>query len=140
MIRQMMERAIPATTRIFFGVVNVRDAADLHLRAMIDPAAASQRFIAIARPALSLHQVALTLRERLGREARSVLRSQFPNIAVRVLAQFVPALRLFVPQLGVVRNASNDKARNLLGWSPRSPEQAVTATAESLLEIGLVRR
>lgn len=139
-IQQMLEGAMPATPRIYFGMVDVRDAADLHLRAMTHPAAAGERFIAVAGPALSLHQVARILRERVGRSARRVPHFEFPDIVVRVLARFVPALRGFVHQLGIVRHASNNKARTVLGWSPRSPEEAVTATAESLLRFGLLKR
>jgi dihydroflavonol-4-reductase len=35
-------------------------------------------------------------------------------------------------------NASGDKAKRLLGWAPRSREDAIVATAESLIKLGLV--
>jgi nucleoside-diphosphate-sugar epimerase len=47
-------------------------------------------------------------------------------------------VKQFVPELGKVRNATNEKSRRLLGWSPRSPEDAIVATGESLLRLGLV--
>jgi dihydroflavonol-4-reductase len=38
-----------------------------------------------------------------------------------------------------VKSATNEKARRLLGWSPRSSEDAIEATAESLIRLRLVR-
>ena len=43
-------------------------------------------------------------------------------------------------RLGTVSTASNEKARRLLGWSPRSNEDALIATANSLVALGLVTR
>jgi dihydroflavonol-4-reductase len=51
---------------------------------------------------------------------------------------FVPRLREIVPQLGQVKGASHDKATTLLGWRPRSNTEAVEASADSLLALGLV--
>ncbi len=50
-----------------------------------------------------------------------------------------PALRQLVPQLGKIRRASNEKAERVLGWTPRSNEEAVVATAESLVRLRLLR-
>jgi dihydroflavonol-4-reductase len=42
-----------------------------------------------------------------------------------------------VPELGKSKNASSEKARRALGWAPRSNEDAIVATAESLQRLGL---
>jgi len=57
---------------------------------------------------------------------------------VRFLAVFVPRLREVVPQLGQAKGASHDKATELLGWTPIAVEDAVTASADSLVALGLV--
>ena len=41
-------------------------------------------------------------------------------------------------QLGKVKQASNAKARDVLGWQPRSNDEAIVATAESLVAFGLL--
>ena len=58
---------------------------------------------------------------------------------MRMVALFDPAVQQVLPELGNHKNASNEKARRLLGWAPRNPRDAVLATARSLLELGLLK-
>jgi dihydroflavonol-4-reductase len=74
----------------------------------------------------------------MGEAAARVSTRQLPNWMVRVGALFSPQLRQLVPQLGIARQASSEKARRVLGWTPRSNEAALLATAESLVRFGLV--
>ncbi len=138
LIRLLMQGAAPGTPRISLGVVDVRDVADLHIRAMLSPAAAGQRFIAVSGPAVPLHRIALTLRRELGPAARRVPRFELPDWLVRLGALRIKALKAAAPHLGLVRNATSEKALRLLGWRPRSADEAVVATAESLLRLGLL--
>jgi nucleoside-diphosphate-sugar epimerase len=50
-----------------------------------------------------------------------------------------PTVRQVLPELGKHKNASNEKARRLLGWTPRSPRDAALATARSLSQFGLLK-
>ncbi len=138
LVKALLDGALPAVPRLAFGVVDVRDVADLHLRAMSDPRANGERFIATAGPALSLRELARLLRRRLGAAARRVPRLPMPDAVVRGLGRVSPALRAMAPQLGIVRHASAGKARRQLGWTPRPAEEAVLASAESLLALGLL--
>lgn len=139
LVKALLDGAMPATPRIYFGVVDVRDVADLHIRAMTHPRAGGQRYIAVSGPALSLHDVAVILRKQLGADARRVPRFQFPDGLVRLLARISPAMRGMVPQLGIVRNATSEKARKELGWSPRSANEAIIASGESLVRLGMIK-
>jgi nucleoside-diphosphate-sugar epimerase len=130
---------MPGAPRLFFAVVDVRDVADLHLRAMTAPAAKGQRFIAVAGQSVPMIDVAKVLRARLGAAARRVPTRQLPNWVVRALAAVSPGVRQLVPLLGVVRNATSEKAQRVLGWKPRSPEDTIAATGESLVRFGLVK-
>ena len=58
---------------------------------------------------------------------------------MRVVALFDPQVRGVLPELGKRKNATNEKARRLLGWAPRSPQDAILATAKSLQELGLAK-
>ncbi len=58
---------------------------------------------------------------------------------VRLSTLFDPAVKQLTPELGKTKNATNAKARRLLGWAPRSREDAIMATAESLLRLGLLK-
>jgi nucleoside-diphosphate-sugar epimerase len=138
-VQRLLDGAMPGCPRLYFGIVDVRDVADLHLRAMTHPAAKGERFLAVAGDFLSLRDVALVLKRRLGAAARRVPTRQLPNWLVRLAALRDPAVRQIVPELGKVKNATNEKARRLLGWAPRSAEEAIVATAESLLRLGLLK-
>jgi dihydroflavonol-4-reductase len=137
LIRNLLEGQ-PGCPKINSGFVDVRDVADLHLRAMTDPAARGERFLAISGESMWLVDVAKILRRRLGAAASKVPTRVVPNWVVRLAALRDPALRGLVPLLGVTLNASGEKARRLLGWAPRSSEAAIVAAAESLLRLGLL--
>lgn len=123
--------------RLAFSVVDVRDVADLHLRAMDAPAAAvaGERFIAAAGEPVWLADVARILRERLGDAAAKVPTTEIPDDAVRAAAADDPSLERIAREVGKLRHLSAEKARRVLGWAPRSTEEAVVATAESLLRL-----
>lgn len=138
LIKNMLEGQ-PGCPKINCGFVDVRDVADLHVRAMTHPAANGERFIAIAGESLWLREVAAVLRNRLGSAAGKVKTRELPNWVVRLGALADPAARGSVPLLGRLMNATSAKAIRLLGWSPRSREDSIVATAESLLRLGLVK-
>ncbi len=139
-VRRMMDGALPAVPRLKIGVVDVRDVADLHLRAMTHPAAAGERFLAVAGDFMSLRDIALALRARLGAAARRAPTRELPNWLTRLVGHVSPSVAQLVPELGKPKNASGEKASRLLGWAPRSREDAIAATAESLLRLGLLKR
>src|SRR5215468_1571756 len=136
-VQRLMDGAMPGCPRLHFGIVDVRDVADLHLRAMTQPAAAGERFLAVAGDFMSMVDIAKTLKRRLGASARRVPTLQLPNWVVRLAAIRDPAVQQILPELGKVKNATNEKAKRVLGWAPRSNEDAVVATAESMLRLGL---
>jgi nucleoside-diphosphate-sugar epimerase len=139
LVQRLMDGAMPGLPKLYFGAVDVRDVADLHLRAMTDPAAKGERFLAIAGDFLSILDIARILKARMGAAAKRVPTRQLPNWLVRVAALRDPAIKLITPELGKLKNATNAKARRLLGWAPRSNEEAIVATAESLIRLGLLK-
>jgi nucleoside-diphosphate-sugar epimerase len=138
-VQRFLDGAIPVCPRISFGGVDVRDVADLHLRAMINPAAKGERFLAVAGDVVTLIDVAMILKKRLGPIARRVPTREMPDWLVRLLANFIPDLRLIALELGNVRNLTNAKAKRILNWTPRSNEDCIVATAESLQRLGLLK-
>lgn len=138
LVQRLMDGAVPGLPRLSFGVVDVRDVADLHLRAMTNPAAKGERFIATAG-LMSIHEMAAVLRTRLGSAAHGVPTRSLPDWMLRLVSLFDSSVKQVIPDLGKVRNATNEKARRMLGWQPRSPDDAIVATAESLIRLGLLR-
>ncbi|MCE4223651.1 aldehyde reductase [Methylobacterium sp. C25] len=137
MIKNLMD-GLPGCPKVNSGFVDVRDVADLHLRAMTDPAANGERFLAIAGESLWIADVARVLRERMGAAASKVTTREIPNTIVRIGAHANPAMKALVPFLGLNMNATSEKAIRLLGWSPRPAEEAIVASAESLVQLGLI--
>ncbi len=139
LVQKLMDGALPGSPDLRFGVIDVRDVVDLHLRAMTDPAANGERFLAVAGDFMRVRDMACVLKARMGDAALRVPTRQLPNWMIRLAALADPTVRQIVPELGKYKNATSDKARRLLGWSPRSNEDALVATAESLLRLGLLK-
>jgi dihydroflavonol-4-reductase len=135
----LLDGRMPAVPRIYFGLVDVRDVADLHLRAMTSPAAKGERFIAVAGEPMSILEIARVLRRELGSAARRVPRFQAPDWVVRLAARRNPMLRYALPMLGKIRRATSAKAQKVLGWTPRGNDEMIVVTAESLIRLGLLK-
>jgi nucleoside-diphosphate-sugar epimerase len=138
LLKRMMDGSMPGCPQLYFGVVDVRDVADLHIRAMTPAAAKGERFLAVAGDCMSILDMAKVLKRRMGTSAKKVPTFQLPNWLVRLVALRDPLARSIVPELGRVKNASHEKAKRVLGWTPRSNEEAIVATAESFVRLGLV--
>ena len=139
LIQRLMNGSVPGLPKLRFGVVDVRDVADLHIRAMTDPAAKGERFIAVGDGFKTIREIALVLKERMGNAAARVPTRQLPDWLVRLVALWDPSVRTISTELGKRKNAGHDKAARLLGWTPRPDAEAIVATAESLARLGLLK-
>ena len=136
-LAQLLARTMPRLPRMAFDIVDVRDAADLHCRAMTHPAARGQRFLA-STGLTSLEEIARLLKARLGPAAAKVPTKTMPDWVLKLAGLVVPELSQVGSYLGKPRKTTSEKARRLLGWSPRPIEGSILATAESLVALGLV--
>lgn len=139
LIQRLMDGALPGCPKLNFGIVDVRDVASLHLLAMTHPAANGERFLAIAGDFMWIREMARVLKDRMGESAKKVPTRELPNWLLRLASIFDPAIKLILPELGKTKNATNQKARVMLGWTPRSREDALVATAESLVRLKLLK-
>jgi dihydroflavonol-4-reductase len=138
LVKNLMTGSMPGCPKINSAFVDVRDVADLHLRAMTHPAAKGERFIATAGGSIWLVELARMLKRVTGDSAGRVSAKELPNIFLRLAGLKDPLVKSMVPLLGLVMNTTNEKAVRMLGWSPRPVEEALKATAESLVRLGLV--
>lgn len=138
-IKRLMDGTVPGCPQRWFGVVDVRDLADLHVRAMSNPAAKGERFLAVSGDFMPMVEIAKVLKERMGGAGANVPARQLPNWVVRLAAMRDPQLKQLIPELGRAKNGTGAKAKGLLGWAPRSREDAIVATAESLIRLGLLK-
>lgn len=138
LLRKLFDGSMKAIPQITLGIVDVRDVADLHLRAMTTPEAKGQRFLALSGGVLTFPEVAQLLKQQLSTSHKNVTTKVAPNWLIRVLALFNPLAKNIVPQLGRRKNASNQKAIAMLNWKPRSNEEAVLSAAESLIKFNII--
>ncbi|MFI5935340.1 hypothetical protein [Actinoplanes sp. NPDC051494] len=80
------------------------------------------------------------MKAHLGAAAGRVPARGIPNVVVRLAALVDPEFRALVPDLGYVKKPSSDKARTVLGWTPRDVDSAILAAAGSMIAKGLVRK
>ncbi|WP_218419986.1 SDR family oxidoreductase [Alteromonas lipotrueae] len=138
LIQGMLQGKIPATPKVNFGVVDVRDLAQLHIKAMLAPNAQGQRIIASATDCLPMIVTAKTLRQCLGAQADKVPKKQLPDWFVKLLSLVNQQMKELVPELGREKHLDRKKAVELLDWHPRPIEETLYDTAKSLFNFGLV--
>lgn len=121
LVKGMLDGTLTVVRRQRFGVADVRDVADLHIRAMAAPGAAGQRFLCLCDgPTISFLDLAEILRRRLGPLGARV------NV-LQEAGQDPPSLVIH-----------NERARTELGWRPRPLETVIVESAESLRDLGLL--
>jgi dihydroflavonol-4-reductase len=135
-VKKLLDGSLPGLPRFGWPLVDVRDIADLHVRALKSPTAAGKRYIG-AGPFFWMSDIADVLRRGVPR-AR-VPKSRLANWMVRLSANFDPVVRERLFELDKERPVSAQRARDELGWTPRSNEEAILDTARSLIAEGLVK-
>ena len=137
-VKKLLDGSMGATPDVGFGIVDVRDVADLHVRALKAPDMAGERFIASGR-FMKLREIAEVLRAQLGVDAHKVTTRNVPDWLVRIAAHFNPLAKAVVGELGNVRNQDASHAKAVLGWQTRPVEQSIVDSARSLIELGIVK-
>jgi dihydroflavonol-4-reductase len=137
-VKKLLEGALPGCPDFGFGIVDVRDVADLHVRALTAPNMAGERFIA-SGPFLKMFDIATILKNGMGAQARKVPMRKLPDFLVKLTAMFDPLVKQVVGELGKTRNMDASHAKAVLGWETRSPQESILDTAKSLIEKGVVK-
>lgn len=137
-VKKLMDGSVPGYPRLGFAVVDVRDLADLHVRALNAPNMSGERFIA-SGPFMLMREVGGVLKARLGPQAKKVPSRNIPDFVVRLIALFDPTVRQALGELGRTRAADAGHAKAVLGWTMRPAEDSIEDTARSLIERGIVK-
>ncbi|MFO1082029.1 MAG: NAD-dependent epimerase/dehydratase family protein [Reyranellaceae bacterium] len=137
-VRKLLDGSLPGLPRMGWPLVDVRDIADLHLRALTTQGVAGRRFIGAGR-FFWMADIAGVLRAEVPELARRVPRRVLPDWLLRIAALVDPVVRDRLFELGKPRPVSSDAARRDLGWTQRPYEETIRDTARSLLAQGLVK-
>lgn len=132
---QVIERILAAKDPMIphFGLpaVDVRDVAEMHIRALERPETANERILAVAS-SVWIADLAKAIAEDYPERRISTRRA--PNFVVKLLALFDPAIRSIVPTLDVEHPVSNAKAKRLLDMEFRDVCQAAKDSAALLVK------
>ena len=140
LLTHLLDGSMKAIPNIPLNVIDVRDVADLHIRAMTNPNANGQRFIASADGQISLPEIA------------ALLRNKYPDITEKVPVETLPDSVIFSNAstnkqaeetallMRINRNVSNEKAKKILGWKPiASNEEVILASVNSMIQFGIIK-
>jgi dihydroflavonol-4-reductase len=137
-VEKLLSGAFPACPNIGFALVDVRDIADLHVRAMTNDKAAGQRFLGAGK-FYWMQDVAKVLSEDLGQQGRKVPTGKLPSWLVKIMGNFDPVTKSIIYELDRYRPITAAKAKDLLGWSTRDERISIIDTARSLIREGVVK-
>ena len=138
LVRTMMLGQVPGVGRIKMGAVDVRDVASAIILAMNTPEAAGNRFLVAADKSMWLKDIADLLYDKYAARGYKINRIQFPSFLVRFIALFDKKISRVTESLDWDYELSNEKAKRILKWTPRSAEESILSMAESLIEQGFV--
>jgi nucleoside-diphosphate-sugar epimerase len=121
------------------NIVDVRDVADLHIRAMTAPNANGERFIASADGQISMLEIATLLKKEIPEVGEKISSRKIPNVLICIAALFNEHAKEGAAMLGINRNVSNAKAKNKLGWKPiANNEDVVLTSIKSMIKFGII--
>ncbi len=139
-IQELLSGKVPAVPKINSGYIDARDVASLHILAMTAPQAAGERFLATTGETLSMLDVANILRTAFPAYAEKLPHRTIPNFVLKLAAKFNPSLKMLATLTDNFADTSDEKAVKLLGWQPRSAKDAIIATAQSMIDLGIVTK
>lgn len=140
LVKNLIDGTMKAIPKLSMNIIDVRDVADLHIRAMTNPDAKGQRFLALAGGKISLPEIAILLKDKMPGIAGKISRKILPDWLVRITALFNRKAKFIASMLKASRNVSNEKARSVLGWRPLATnEEAILLSVESMLKFGHIK-
>jgi dihydroflavonol-4-reductase len=134
---KMLRGKYPLIPNLGFAIVDVRDVATLHRLAFESEDAAGKRFLC-SSGFRWLKEIADTLREHFPDYHEKVPSKMMPNFLLKLVSIFDPSVARFIPNLGIRKDMDTSAAGELLGWQPRSPEEAIESGTRSLIKLGII--
>jgi dihydroflavonol-4-reductase len=135
MVSGLMDGSTPALPSNGFSVIDVRDVADLHMAALTKAESRGQRYLATS-DYVPFPTVAAILRARY--PERRITQRIVPDWIIRTMARFGGPTRQIINDIGNEKHYDRSKGEALLGRPFRSGEEAILATADSLIALKLL--
>ena len=129
---KMLSGKIPMVPEAAFPMVDVRDVAKLHVKAMTQSEVAGERFIASGTEPIGFSDIAQIL-INAGYKGPSTRKA--PGFILKFMALFDREAAGMLGILGMCLSADNSKTRDTFNWSPMPFEKAVLETASAIKAI-----
>lgn len=135
LVQRLLRGKDPMVPDMRMSIVDVRDVAEMHLRALQRPETAGRRYIAAAG-VISLVEAARVLKAAF--PDRRIATRQAPRLLIKAVAMFDPEMRAALPRLGQDMKLTAQRAEREMGMHFIPPEEALRATGAWLLAHGAV--
>lgn len=135
LVARLLSGRDPFVPRLGFSIVDVRDVALMHLRALQREESVGHRFIAAER-FMWMADMARVLKAEF--PGRRIPTREAPDWLMRFMALWDPQIRAVVPQLGTRWPGDNAPAAELLGIEFIDARTAIKTSAAALLREGVV--
>ena len=128
--------SLPFIPDISISVVGVQDVAEAHVMAMENDDATGNRFL-LSEKTIKLKELCNILFDA---GYKKVPRYLIPNFLLKLVAIFIPSLRLIASRLGSDEKLYTDNANNILGWYPKSVDSEIVNSAKQLYDVGILKK
>lgn len=139
-VKRLMNKEMPLVPRFNFSIVDVRDVALAHLRAMIVPEAAGHRHIVYSGQNLWLQEIAILLEKEFKSQGYSIPTANCPYPFLWMTSLFDKTVKLALPLYNKEQHMDNTRMKSVLGISPIDANTTVIDMAYDLIEKGIVKK
>jgi len=137
LVTRFLKNELPGVPNLHLPLIDVRDVATAHLRAMTYPGAAGNRYICCSS-SYWMMDIAKILQKEFSPKGYKVTTFGIPKAAVWVVSWWDKDAESILPTLGVETNMTNEKIKKELGMEFREASESLIEMGNSLIEIGLV--
>ncbi|MFI2744270.1 SDR family oxidoreductase [Zhouia sp. PK063] len=139
-LENLLNGKLKAIPKIPLNVVDVRDVAYLHIKALETPQAHGKRFIAAADGQISMPEMAQLIKNYKPEIAAMLPQRVLPNWVIKLAAIFNHTAKEGLLFLKMNRNISTQQARNILNWTPiTTQEETILLAVDALIKYNIIK-
>lgn len=135
LVERFLKGKDPMMPPLGFPIVDVRDVAEMHLRALQRPETEGRRYLA-ASGSMAFVDMGRTLKAAY--PTRRIPTREAPKAVVRFLSLFDASIKSILPKLGHLERVSNARAVSEMGMEFIAPKAALLASADWLVKHGKI--
>lgn len=138
-IKRLMERSMMFLPKLNFSIVDVRDVAAAHIKAMTTQEASGKRFL-LVNENMWMKEIAQILAKEFKSRGYNVPTTNYPNAMLHMVGIINKNVKAIIPQCGKVSKFDNTRMKEVLGVTPRETKDTLIDMAYSMVEGGFVKK